>query len=420
MGVEGSSVGASALAPFAVRSFRFQWPADLATSWAFEMEALILGWYVLSTTGSVEQMVAVASLIWLGTLLSPFFGLAGDRFGARTLLCATRGAYALCAATLATLTLSGLLETWHVFLIATINGLLRPSDTAMRYVMVGQTIRPEILMGAIGLTRTSADTARVAGALTGTGGVALVGMGPAYAAVATLYVASFLLSLGLAPPRARQGAVAARAREVFSGLKQGVIYVWRKPDLLGALCMAFLINLFAFPFTLGLLPYVAKEVFHMGQSGLGWLAAAAAIGALIGSLAVSARMVRPRAARAMLWAGAAWFAAVLLFGQTRSLPVALALLFFSGMAQGFCIPPIEAVLLRGTSEEMRGRVMGLRVLAVWGLPLGLLASGPVIAHFGFPAMALLYGCLALAATLAIGYGWRGALWHRAAPANSRA
>ncbi|MDH4325886.1 MAG: arabinose ABC transporter permease, partial [Betaproteobacteria bacterium] len=44
----------SAFAPFRVRSFRFQWPADLATSWAFEMEALILGWYVLTTTGSVQ------------------------------------------------------------------------------------------------------------------------------------------------------------------------------------------------------------------------------------------------------------------------------------------------------------------------------------------------------------------------------
>src|SRR5688572_27862219 len=59
----GSVTGrASALAPFGVRSFRFQWPADLCTSWAFEMEALILGWYVLTTTGSVEQLVVFAAL----------------------------------------------------------------------------------------------------------------------------------------------------------------------------------------------------------------------------------------------------------------------------------------------------------------------------------------------------------------------
>jgi hypothetical protein len=69
--------------PFSVRSFRFQWPADLLTSWAFEMEALILGWYVLVTTGSVQQLATVAALAWLGSLFSPFFGLAGDRVGHR-------------------------------------------------------------------------------------------------------------------------------------------------------------------------------------------------------------------------------------------------------------------------------------------------------------------------------------------------
>src|ERR1051325_311151 len=83
--------------PFQVRSFRFQWPADLATSWAFEMEALILGWYVLSATGSVRQLVVLAALAWLGSLFSPFFGLAGDRLGHRTVLCATRAIYAVLA-----------------------------------------------------------------------------------------------------------------------------------------------------------------------------------------------------------------------------------------------------------------------------------------------------------------------------------
>src|SRR5262249_31781134 len=155
-------------------------------------------------------------------------GLAGDRFGARTLMCATRGAYALCAATLAVLTLSGMLETWHVFALAAVNGLLRPSDTALRYVLVRPTMRPQILLGGLGLPRTSADSARLAGALTGPGGVALIGMGPAYAFVAAMYLAAFLLSLGVEgpPSRARESAVAARAREVFAGIQQAVLYVW--------------------------------------------------------------------------------------------------------------------------------------------------------------------------------------------------
>ena len=149
------AVRVSAVAPFRVRSFRFQWPADLATSLAFEMETLILGWYVLTATGSVEQLVVFGALVWLGSLFSPFFGVAGDRIGQRTLLCATRGVYVLLASVVTVLTLTDALAPWHVFTIAAIAGLLRPSDNVMRHALVGETMRPEMLLGAVAISRTS-------------------------------------------------------------------------------------------------------------------------------------------------------------------------------------------------------------------------------------------------------------------------
>ena len=70
-----------ALAPFRVRSFRFQWPADLCTSWAGEMEGIILSWYIIVETGSVLFLTIYGSLQYAGTLLSPLFGVLGDRIG---------------------------------------------------------------------------------------------------------------------------------------------------------------------------------------------------------------------------------------------------------------------------------------------------------------------------------------------------
>ena len=70
------------LAPFATRSFRYQWPADLLTSWAFEMETLTLGWYVMTQTGSVLMLTVFGSLQFLGTLAAPGFGVLADRLGA--------------------------------------------------------------------------------------------------------------------------------------------------------------------------------------------------------------------------------------------------------------------------------------------------------------------------------------------------
>src|SRR5579859_6031739 len=83
------------LAPFQVRSFRFQFPADLATSWGIEMENLVLGWYILVETGSVFALTLFWALLYLGTLLAPIFGMMGDRFGHRRVLCAMRAAYAV-------------------------------------------------------------------------------------------------------------------------------------------------------------------------------------------------------------------------------------------------------------------------------------------------------------------------------------
>src|SRR5512145_2463598 len=100
--------------PFGVRSFRFQWPADLATSWAFEMETLILGWYVLVETQSVLLLTVFVSLQHLGTLISPMFGVMGDRLGHRNVLCAMRLFYALLATSLMTFTFAGVLTPVHV------------------------------------------------------------------------------------------------------------------------------------------------------------------------------------------------------------------------------------------------------------------------------------------------------------------
>src|SRR2546430_9371085 len=103
------------LAPFRVRSFRFQWPADLLTSWGIEMENLVLGWYILVETGSVLALTLFWALQYLGTLLAPVFGMAGDRIGHRTVLCAMRAAYALIAAAVTALAWAGMLDPGYVF-----------------------------------------------------------------------------------------------------------------------------------------------------------------------------------------------------------------------------------------------------------------------------------------------------------------
>jgi MFS family permease len=410
------AVHAGALAPFQVRSFRFQWPADLAVSWAFEMEALILGWYVLVATGSVKMLVLYGAVQWAGSLLSPLFGVAGDRLGHRRILCATRATYALLAATLTTLALSGALVPWHVFAIAALVGLIRPSDMVMRQALIAQIMPRTQLLGALAISRTTADSARIAGSLAGAGSVALFGMGPAYVVVTLLYSVSFLLSLRIAAPPARSSAVPATP---LRDLVDAFTYVWTKPALMGAVSLAFLVNLLAFPFFLGLLPYIAKEVYGVGQAGFGYLAATFSTGGLIGSIFISTRRRPLRAGRTMLAAAMGWFAVVLALAHNTSFTTGLALMAAAGLLQNLCLMPLAAVMLRGADDHMRGRVMGMRMLAVWGLPTGLLISGPAIAGIGFATTTVIFGALGMALVATIGLVWRKALWSKTSASNAR-
>ncbi len=414
----------SALAPFRVRSFRFQWPADLATSWAFEMETLILGWYVLVETQSVLLFTLFASLQYLGTLLAPMFGVMGDRIGHRNLLCAMRVLYATLATTLMTFAFLGALTPLYVLAIAAVMGMVRPSDIGMRAALVGETMPGAQLIGAMSIQRTTMDSARIAGALTGAGLVATLGMGPAYAVVVSLYTISVLLTLraggarSARHPVAGTAALSARASP-WRDLKEGLAYVWRTPFLRAVMCLAFLLNLTAFPLSYSLLPYVAKEIYRTDQTGLGYMVAGAAAGALLGAIVLSRHGSVIRPARMMIIWTAVWFAALIVFAHTQHHAGGILVLAIVGFAQSMSQVPMAALLLRTSDEQFRGRIMGIRMLAIYGNVPGLLLSAPLIAHFGYPITATLYCVFGVAFTLLIAVRWRAHLWRLEAPANKR-
>jgi Na+/melibiose symporter-like transporter len=408
-----------ALAPFQVRSFRFQWPADLLTSWASEMEGIILGWFVLVATGSVLALALFGSLQFLGTLISPFFGMGGDRIGYRNLLCLMRLTYVAVALALTVMFLSGFAAPLPIFLLATVMGLVRPSDITMRNLLVGETMPAPLLMRAMGVSRTTADMARIAGALTGAGLVAMLGSGFAYVVVCVVYGISFLLTLNVGVKRVRVIGRPESMVSPLSALREGFAYVWSTPDVRAATILAFVMNFAAYPIINSLMAYVAKEIYHLDQTGLGWLIASFSSGALLGSIVLSMHGAWIRPARTMIACAVIWFVLDLVFSWIDSPHLGQAVLFVAGFAQSFCMVPMAVLLLRTADPAFRGRVMGVRMLAVYGMPLGLLISGPLVEHLGYAVTGTLYSLVGIGFTLAITLRWREHLWRPGSPANVR-
>jgi hypothetical protein len=280
----------------------------------------------------------------------------------------------------------------------------------MRNALIGETIPPPHQMGAVGMSRASQDSARIAGALTGAGLSATLGTGVAYLFVSVAYAASLALTFGVArtrpapdPSTASPGAVMRSSP--YRDLKDGLVHVATTPALLAAMVLAFLINLTAYPITSGLLPYVARQIYLVDATGLGWLVASFSFGGLLGSIfmVVTGRPGRPE--RSMLVYAAFWYALLLAFGRVVSFGPGLGLLLFAGFVQSIAMISLMGTLLASAHSRFRTRVLAARQLAVYGMPLGLMGLGVLVERVGYPATVTASCAVGLVSVVVIGMRW---------------
>jgi uncharacterized protein YhhL (DUF1145 family) len=354
-----------------------------------------------------------------------------------------RTSYALLAGVILALAASGHLSPTSVLAVAFLVGLVKPSDIGLRTALVSATVPPAHLVAAMGISRTTQDSARIGGALAGAGFMASLGMVSAYGAIVTLYLVGTVLMLrsdrartpaavlpaaGAGAARATTTAPAAPADPTvpvmpappapWQDLLEGLRHVWHTPRLRAAMTLAALVNLCAFPLSGGLMPYIARDVFGLDQQGLGWLVASYATGALLGSLSMTAFGAHLPPARTMLAACVAWYLCLLGLALPIGAPLAMALYVVAGLNQSLSMLALSIILLRTSQDRFRGRVMGVRMLAIYTLPLGLLAAGPLIPAIGFRALVALYVGVGLAMVAAIAFVWRDELLPRGARANA--
>jgi predicted MFS family arabinose efflux permease len=339
--------------------------------------------------------------------------VVGDRLGHKSLLLGMRATYAVFATTLLVLSMLGAVSPILVLVITGLMGLIRPSDLGVRSALIAEMMPAHTMVSALSISRTTVDSARVAGALAGAALFTFFGMTPSYMIIVAFYVVGALLMLGdTAPLRHISLAMTpeeAQGKSPWRDLKEGVAHTWNTPILLALVSLAFLTNLSAFPISNGLMPYVAKNVYALDQTGLGFLVASFAAGALIGSIMLSNVSGVIRLTRLMVVATFLWYAMLLAFAQTKSASYGIPCLILAGVMQSFSMVSLQIMLLRESGERFRGRVMGVRMMAIYSLPLGLLAAGALIERIGFHATVSLYAAVGLLFTALIALRWRADL-----------
>jgi Na+/melibiose symporter-like transporter len=396
----------SAFASFKLSSFRFLWASDALASCAEQMESVILSWFVLQATGSPLLLGLFGALRFGGHIFAPLYGVVVDRQNRKKLLVGIRSFVGLMASLVLLLAFTGHLAVWHLFVIVAVKGLGRSSDNVTRQAVLADVVARDRLMNGVALSRLAMDGMQIVGPLLGGVLLSQAGIAWAYAPVAGLHLASACLASRVRwTPASRQPAQLS----LWLNLRDGARYAWRNQAVLAILAMAFLVNLAAFPLTSGLMPLFARDVLHIGPMGLAALMGASAAGALSGSLLLSFLKMARRPGRFLLVASLLWYVTLIGFSSSGRLPLSLVILVGSGLAQSLTMAPLVMLLLGVVPEHMRGRVMGLRSLAVYGLPFGLLAAGAMAERVGAPLTLAIVAGTGMALTGLLALTLRG-LW----------
>jgi MFS family permease len=330
-------------------------------------------------------------------LLLPWTGAAADRFNQRKLLIATQATMGGLALALGLLTVTGVVQLWHVYVFAFLFGGAAAFDAPVRQTFVAELVGDADLHNAVALNSTSFNAARMIGPAVSGVVIAAIGTGWAFLINGASFVA---VLLSLAFLRLSELHPNARASRGKGGFTEGFRYVWGRADLKTMLVMLFLVGTFGLNFPI-FISTMAVGVFHADARGYGLLSSIMAIGTVAGAL-LSARRETPRFSLLLTGAG--------MFGLGCSLAaVAPSYWYFAsalvviGVAALTLTNTTNSLMQLSTEPAMRGRVMALRVgVALGGTPIGAPIVGWVADAFG-PRWALGVGAASgfAAAALAI-------------------
>ena len=310
-------------------------------------------------------------------LLLPWTGFAADHFDQRKLLIVTQATMGILALALGVLTVTGLVQLWHVYVFAFLFGSAAAFDAPVRQTFVAQLVGDAHLANAVALNATSFNAARMIGPAVAGIIIAMVGTGWAFLINGASFIA-VLISLALlrvgelhAQPRA------TRARGSFT---EGFRYVWSRPDLKVILIMLFLIGTFGMNFPI-FISTMAVGVFHADARGYGLLSSTMAIGTVAGAL-MSAGRDRPRFETLLIGAGIFGIGCTLAAIAPDYWLFAVALVVIGVAALTFT-NTTNSLMQLSTEPAMRGRVMALRVgVALGGTPIGAPIVGWTADHLG--------------------------------------
>jgi len=355
------------------RNFRLFFSGQLISLIGTWMQNTAQSWLVWKLTGSemlLGMVVAVNSLPML--LFSTVGGSLADRHSKRNIILCTQIAMMILAFTFAALVKSGHITTWEIMVIAALRGLAMAFDMPARQAFMVEMTSREDLMNAISLNSSLVNAARVIGPSIAGILIVRIGMAMCFFVDGVSYLA-VIASLWMM--RLPKFVKPQRPESALAHVIEGFVYVWEHRRVRTLLILFAVVGIFGWSYSV-LMPAFATDVLKMKADGYGALLTANGVGALFGALTV-ASLGNHVSRRALVIGGLFIFSAMLfLMAFTSNFYVALVLLAIGGWGMLMFFSTLNTMLQTSSSDEMRGRVMGVWALVFGGMmPIGGLEAG---------------------------------------------
>jgi MFS family permease len=382
-----------------VRNYRLYATGGLVSNIGTWMQRVAQDWLVLQLSGHSGVALGITTgLQFLPMLLlAPFAGTVADRFSKRKVLMLTQASMAVVGAVLGLLDVTGVVQVWHVYLLALLLGVGAAVDAPARQAFVIEMVGRDDVQNAVALNSASFNLGRVIGPAAAGFLIVLVGTGPVF----LINAASFgAVIFALKKMRDSELRPVPRAQRGKGQVLEGIRYVRRRPDLLMVMIVVFFVGTFGMNFQMTS-ALMATEVFHKGAGEYGILGSIMAVGSVSGAL-LSARRGKPRL-RLIIASAVAFGVIELTAGLMPSYIAFTAMLIPLGLAQMTLLNSANATMQLGVDPVIRGRVMALYMAVLMGgTPFGAPLIGALAEAFGARWSLIAGGVISAAAALIAG------------------
>jgi MFS family permease len=371
------------------RNYRRFWVGAFLSNIGTWMQAVAQGWLVLQLTDSsfwlgLDGFMATAP----GFFLTLAGGVFADLVDRRRLLLYTQVVAGIAAFGLAILVGMSVVNVWMILGFSFVTGccmaLAGPSYQAMTYDLVGRAD----LANAIALNSSQFQLSRVVGPVFAALGFKFFGLAGCFYANGLSFIA-VIISLNMVHFDETEKSVAIHSvkdrRALWRDLINGFRYVRKRPRVFSLLSISAVNSFFGTPY-LTLVPIFARDIFHLGETGLAWMMGMAGSGAFFGAFLLVYLGDFKKKGWSVLGGSLAFGVCLIGFGLTTHIVVSMLFLFGIGFSIVTSIAVTNTLLQQLVTDKMRGRVMSMFILSFVGsMPIGNLLAGVVSHRFGAPA-----------------------------------